>query len=259
MTEPEKKKYRTNYLTQVVCQLNFAAIDSINDGSMKAYKDSLGEEYAELANVTQKGIIVQNDGSDLHTEFEDKTIWQIESSDKTHTITVAQESLAITFMKYEKFRSYFEIISKVHSLFFEQFTAIQQIDRLGLRYVNQIKLPEKNINWADYINPMLTASLGFVETEKIRRSMQSMVIDYDDETRINYNFGIFNQYFPAAIVENEFILDLDAYTSSAQKPSECPRLLQQFNKTIAIYFELSITDKLREVMEVIEDESESEE
>jgi uncharacterized protein (TIGR04255 family) len=251
----EKKKYKANYLSQVICQLNYASVDGINDTSMKAYKELLGKDYGELAGVTRQGIIIQNDGSGIHTEIENSTLWQIESVDKTHTITIGHDNLAITFNQYTHFRDYIEIVAKSQDLFFELFPALQQIDRLGLRYINQVKPDGSGVTWKDYINTQLTEVLGFVSADKIRRSMHSMVIEHDEETRVNFNFGIFNQYFPAPIVEDEFILDLDSYTSAAVKPNECRHLIEKFNTAIAIYFEMSITDKLRNKMGVIDDES----
>jgi uncharacterized protein (TIGR04255 family) len=251
MPEIEKKKYKKNYLSQVVCQLNFAALEAVNDTSMKAYKESLGNGYAELSTVMQKGIVIQNDGTDLHTEVEDKNMWQIESSDKSHTIVISKETLTINFTHYEGFRQYIEIVEKAHELFFGVFQDLQQINRLGLRYINQIKIEQTDVNWAEYIDSKLTESLKFVDYDKIRRSMHSLVIEHDDETRINFNYGIFNQYFPAPVIDNEFIIDFDAYASSAVKASECRKLIEKFNTIIAIYFEKSITDKLREKMEII--------
>jgi uncharacterized protein (TIGR04255 family) len=108
----------------------------------------------------------------------------------------------------------------------------------------------------EYIDSRLTEVLDFVESAQLRRSMHSMVIAHDDETQINFNFGIFNQYFPAPITDREFILDLDAYTPFAIEAGDCDRMVEKFNQVIAIYFEASITEKLREEMGVLGEETE---
>ncbi len=252
MAIPEKRKYKKNYLSQIIYQLMFEASESINNDSMKALRDELSDDYSELATIKQQGIILQNDGSKLSAETEDTLLWQIESLDKSHTIVVGKDSFAIIFVKYVNFREYEVIITKALGAFVSKFNGIKQINRLGLRYVNQIKPKLPMTQWSDYISSKLTDSFSFVEENKSRRSMHSIVIAHDEETLININYGVYNQYFPAPIVDREFILDIDAYTPSAIDVGDCSRLLGKFNKEIAIYFELSIEDKLRDEMEVID-------
>jgi len=84
-----------------------------------------------------------------------------------------------------------------------------------------------------------------------------MFIQHDEDVKVNFNYGLFNEYFPAPISKDEFILDFDAFTDSPRKFEECASLLEGFNKVIAIYFERSITDDLREEMGVIEDGTEA--
>ena len=253
MPDPNKKKYKKNYLNHVICQLTFVKTEVISEEPLKLYKGSLGDDYAELATIRQRGVIIESSGSQLKSRTEDSNLWQIESKDKTHTITITLKSFSITYRNYVKFRDYIEIVTKAQRLFFAQFDDISIINRVGLRYVNQIKPPKLEKGWGQYIDGSLTASFDFVDSHMLRRSMHSMSIQHDDDTKVNFKYGLFNEYFPAPIVDDEFILDIDAYTDSPQKFEDCRNLIQNFNKIIAIYFERSITDELRNEMRVIED------
>ncbi len=82
--------------------------------------------------------------------------------------------------------------------------------------------------------------------------MHAMFIQHTDDIKVNFNYGIFNEYFPSPIIKNEFILDIDAYTDSPKKYEECRNLIEELNTVIAIYFERSITEDLRKLMGVIE-------
>jgi hypothetical protein len=82
--------------------------------------------------------------------------------------------------------------------------------------------------------------------------MNSTIVSVDKETNITINHGIFNKYFPSKVIENEYILDIDAFTPTATELNRTMELLPKFNEDIAIYFERSITDNLRTEMEVIE-------
>ncbi len=253
MADQGKKKYKNNYLTQVILQLRFNPIDSIDEVKMRLLKDKLGADYSELATVKHQGLIIQNDGSNISTETEDTMIWELESIDKSHTIIVEADNFAIKVLKYTKFRDLTQILLNAISMLEEVFPEINQINRLGLRYVNQIKLKPTKVKWSEYLNSQLTDSFEFVEEEKLRRSMHSLVIAYDEDTSLNIQYGIFNQYFPSPIVENEFILDIDAFTPYAVEIKDSPKLIEKFNKIIAIYFEKSIKEKLRSEMETIDE------
>ncbi len=253
MTEPAKKKYKNNFLIQVICQLRFASDGSITEEALVAYKKALGADYGELATIKQQGIIIENTGSEVKSHTEDSNVWQIESTDKSHVITVTPESLALMHTSYTKFREYVETVKKVHELFFGQFTSINEVSRLGLRYVNKIAPKGLEHGWSEYIAPELTAALDFVDPSKLRRSMHSMSIQHDKDIKLNFNYGIFNEYFPAPVTQNEFILDIDAFTDSPFELEVSDQLIEKFNTVIAVYFEKSISDPLRSEMEVIED------
>lgn len=253
MASAEKKKYRKNYLVQVICQLTFDKNDAISEETLKTYKNSLGEGYAELSTIRQQGIIIEGNGSELKSHTEDNHLWQIESIDKSHQITITNQSFAITYSKYVIFRDYIEVVNAAQSAFFAQFSGIVQLNRTGLRYINQVAPPSLEQGWGQYITDKLTASLGFVEPGKLRRSMQTMSIQHDEDIKINFNFGIFNEFFPAPVIKNEFILDFDAFTDSAHSFEDCRGLIEKFNTAIAIYFEDSITNDLRSEMGVIDD------
>lgn len=255
MPKSEKKKYKRNFLSQVICQLTFSSHEQISEDTLKTFKTSLGDEYSELSIIKQQGIIIENDGSQIISHAEDSYLWKIESTDKTHAITITHESFAITHTSYTKFRDYIQVVTRAQKLFFEQFSGVVAINRTGLRYINQIVVDELTDGWQQYINKQLTAAFDFVESSKLRRSMHSLSLQHDDDTKVNINYGLFNEYFPAAIVNNEFILDIDTYIDVPQKFDECVEHIERFNKVIAVYFEQSITDELRNIMGVIENEA----
>jgi len=253
MADTGKKKYKNNYLTQVICQFVFDENELINDKSLKEYRERLGDGYASLSSIVQQGIIIEDNGSDITTEKDQTTVWEILSSDNNHKITINQQSFAITFTSYTKLRDLAGIIEHAHGVFFEQFNTIQTINRLGLRYINQIRVDDTEVDWSRYIAPELTASFNFEGAEKVRRSMHTMIFVESEDLAVNFNYGIYNRYFPAPITENEFIIDLDAYTPFSIKVENPVERLKEFSKVLAIYFESSITDALRENMEVIDE------
>jgi uncharacterized protein (TIGR04255 family) len=251
MIDKGKKKYKVNYLSEVIFQIRFAEQKDINVETIKEYKRSLGASYSDLSDVVQQGIIIHNDGSEFSTENEDVHTWQIESKDKVHTVIIEKNSLAVVFKQYVNFKKYSELVGNTLDNFKKAFPNIKYVDRLGLRYVNKIRPKDKTKKWDELLNKELVGSLKFVKVEKVRRSMSSIVISHDDETMVTINSGLFNQYYPSPIIDHEFILDIDAFSPSPVKIDDVMELTSKFNTTIAVYFECSITDDLRLMMEVI--------
>lgn len=250
---PEKKKYKNNFLKKVIYKVNFDETNEISEDSIRKYKEALGSNYDPLSLIEQKGLIIQGKGSDFSTVPDNHSIWKIEAKDGTHFVEIDRSSFAIIFNDYDRFSSAYTHIETTFNQFFEQINSIKDIRRVGLRYVNEIEIKAADFTkWSDFIQECLTKHFDFYQdTSKLRRSMHSDVIAYDEDTSINLNYGIFNKYFPAPIVEPQFILDIDAYSTFAVKVQDCLGMLKKYNEAIAIYFERSITEGLREKMEVV--------
>ena len=250
--EPPKQKYSKNYLTQVICQYNFEPNADITDASLKQFKNNLGDEYKELSYIKQQGIVIEGNGSVVKTREDNTDLWQIQSVDGSHTLSIMSSSLSIVFIDYEKFSQNGVIINLIATSFFGEFRNVEEVTRLGLRYINNIAPVKLESGWSQYISTALSGHLDFVDSSFVRRSMHTFNLQQDDDTKITIHCGLFNNYFPAPIIKNEFILDIDAYTENAVQIGNTKDVIKQFNKVIAIYFEKSITDDLRKEMGVIE-------
>jgi uncharacterized protein (TIGR04255 family) len=255
MQVPPKKKYEKNFLKQVIAQIVYEETDRINEDTVKAFKVELGDSFGTLSAIKQQGIIIRNDGSNVSAEPEDSFLWEIKDDTKNFIVRISTNSLSITFSDYTKFSSNFEAtINTVLDTFMSTYAQIEELKRIGLRYVNQISIPGTPIDaWAKYINPKMIGYVDFVEKEQIRRSMQSVVVRHSDTVQLNINYGIYNQYFPSEIKDGEFILDIDAYSPYPVETDECKQQIKEFNSVLAIYFENFITDDLRKYMGVIDE------
>lgn len=252
-----KRKYRKNFLEKVLYKADFEKCLDISTVSIKKYKTALGNEYDPLSEIEQQGFTVQGDSSGVKTEPKTEVHWKIESKQNSHYLEIDDSSFAIVFTKYVKFADYISIVATLHNEFFSVFPNIQSLNRIGLRYINNIKIPSPVFSkWSDYINPHLATSFEFYKENPsiLRRSMHIDAVEHDDETRLNINYGLFNSYFPAPMVDNSFILDIDVFSAYQVSPKDGVKILTDFNKVVAIYFEKSVTEKLRQLMEVVDAE-----
>jgi len=135
-------------------------------------------------------------------------------------------SLSVDYLKYESFNKLKGDLFQ-YSIQWRNFFPISEIERLGLRYVNNINLDEINpLNWKKYINSNLTSSLKFVKDRNlISRAFHNLELKYED-MNIRFQYGLHNPDYPSIIKEKEFILDYDAYLSREQDINEIPMRLE---------------------------------
>jgi uncharacterized protein (TIGR04255 family) len=128
-----------------------------------------------------------------------------------------------------------------------------QVTRLGVRYINFVALQEANpFDWSGWIDPRLTGSLGFPsDPKRIARSMHVLELEYQDDVRLKYQFGVPNPDYPAPVKQKHFVMDLDASIARILDVAEVKGLLEPMHDYIKQLFEDSIKDSLRAKMGVL--------
>lgn len=124
-----------------------------------------------------------------------------------------------------------------------------QVTRLGLRYINHIRLEDKNpLSWKTYLNKNLISALDFIQEKSIiSRQFNNLELNYGD-MKLRFQYGMHNPDYPATIKKKLYILDYDAYYQGIQGPEEIKINLKLFNNKINELFELSIKEGLRKKM-----------
>lgn len=124
-----------------------------------------------------------------------------------------------------------------------------QVTRLGLRYINHIRLEDKNpLSWKTYLNKNLISALDFIQEKSIiSRQFNNLELTYGD-MKLRFQYGMHNPDYPAPIKKKLYVLDYDAYYQGIQGPEEIKTNLKLFNNKITDLFELSIKEGLRKKM-----------
>ena len=176
--------------------------------------------------------------------------WRFHGKERTKTLTIGPQVVVVqhtTYQAYELVKAEFiGILDRLAELFPDL-----KSQRVGLRYVNEIKLEETNpTSWSSYLAPQLLSVFEF-PTEGHRpalsRVLHNLELSFVD-FNLRYRFGMHNPDYPAPIRQKLFILDLDAYTKSVVEIKDVGRLLDNFHACIQQYFEQSITDDLRRIL-----------
>lgn len=242
-------RYKKNFLTDIVYRIDFAKVLVLDKESPVEFQKQIADIFPLLEPVKQMGFLIENDGVELRSKEDIRTLWSFRNSENNKLVEIDSEHMALSFKSYLDFEEFSKTIESVNKALFSAYPNIH-ILRLGLRYINQITLDEKDIyDWGKYLSNSLLTGLGVVEDKsKIRRSMHSTEIFYEPDIMLNFRYGIFNKSYPAQLLEKEFILDYDCSTKSSLKQEELPARIDKFHDIISENFESQITEEFKELL-----------
>jgi len=243
-------KYENNYLIEVVFRIDFSPIFQISEKKPSNFQESIRKEFPNFLDKTiieVKSTFIENKKIDEENLFPE---YNFVSENKKEVVKLTQKYLLILVKKYSDFNTYKKMVMDIYCTFQKIYQPIV-INRLGLRYINKIVFEKGNpIEWNDYINPVLIHHIDFVENKKeISRVMTNLCLNKDYYNML-INFGISNPDYPSRVSKREYILDYDCYTTTC-KENEVEEMIINFNNEIKTIFELSINDRLRKKMGVI--------
>lgn len=255
----KEEVYKKNFITNVIFKVNFPKILNLSEQKPPTKLQKIineGFPGLEVNRIPHIDTRIMKD-STLDIKGTTKILWIFSNRGKTKKIEINQESLAIEYAKYENFTEFFQTIKFIFKKFIDLYN-IKIINRLGLRYINQIKLETGNpLDWNNLINQSLFfVSKKFVKANYrnyISRSMHLLEIN-EEEYKLRFQFGMHNSEYPSPINRKEFILDYDCMSKEEMEIREVPNKVKMFNTIIYEWFESSIMNDLREEMGVIKHE-----
>ena len=96
----------------------------------------------------------------------------------------------------------------------------------------------------------LLAIFSFPDDPKtISRAFHNLVLNYGDMS-VRFQYGMHNPDFPVPIRKKVFILDYDAYYEGPQSFEDVKLNIDKFHERVESLFEASISNKLRDLMEM---------
>lgn len=240
--------YRKNYIQEVICKFDFASEIDLFKKSMpkKIYK--VVKKYYPIAEPqdvigTELQINMVNSANPLLNQVFAKH-WKFFSRNRKSVCTITFEGVAFTWLEYNIFEDIFTSITDVMSAIMTEFPDIQG-KRMGLRYINN--LPMQNHN--DWIDSKFFVAFDAHKDENTTRLitlLEYSVIEHDIGVRLNY--GYYNPDYPSIMKSEDFIIDVDAYTSGIIYKEDLSSLVQDMHFENQKCFELMITDEFRKVL-----------
>lgn len=174
--------------------------------------------------------------------------WYFHGKNRKKTLTITPTSIILS---YDKFNTYVQMRDeyfKIIEIFFNYFKNALG-NRLGLRYINEIFLPDDNpFSWEEYLNSKLLGLFNFCENNNsLSRIFHNLEYNFGD-FNLKFQFGMHNPDYPANIIKKIFILDYDAHYLGSQEKDDIFSNLDKFHDKIQYLFEYCIKDKLRNIL-----------
>lgn len=246
-------KYKSHFLDKVIIRMDFPApLKEL----VKALPQNLKTTAISLFPIPEPTKFLakelQISKKPTKEKIKEGTKWVFHSKDRGKTLTIIDDNINIAYMRYESFDVLKADFISILEALFKAYPKLQS-SRLGLRYINEIKLPENNVlDWQEYLADNLLAMFKVPkETDNIARAFNNLILNYEGII-LKFQYGMFNPDFPALIRKKVFVLDYDAYYQGPQDLAEIKGSIDIFHENIQTFFESSIKDKLRDLMGVID-------
>lgn len=246
----DKICYKTNYLKEVIFRIDYSTILKINETLSSDFQEGIRGEFPIFEeNKVRKYSTVIEKGIQKEEHLTIIPEWNFYNKDKSTRVGVSSDYLFFQCRKYDTFEKFKFITEKIYNNFQSIYKPLS-INRLGLRYVNEISFKEGNpFDWKDYLNVHLIHLIEeyFEDQTEISRSMGQTIINRGDHSLL-FTYGIYNKSeFPGKISRKEFILDYDCYTQLTSD-LEIIKNIETFHTEIQFMFEKSINNGLRKIM-----------
>ena len=247
--------YQSNYLTHVIFRVDFPKILRLDRTDPPAqFQDAIMGSFPHLNERKTRSLSIDMQNSSAVAKREEMPQWEFMNKEKTQKIIIESTSFVQEFLKYTRFPEFFDVLKETLESFF-QIYPMSICTRLGLRYINRIKIDTGDpLNWENLLfTPLYETDIKLIaDPNTLKRSMHSLE-SKEGKYNLRFNYGIFNSEYPNPVAIKEFILDYDFYYDEEEETSRIFDIVKEFNMIITKWFEKSISDGLRSNMGVTRD------
>jgi uncharacterized protein (TIGR04255 family) len=183
--------------------------------------------------------------------------------ERTVAVTFGQQSVVIEATHHDHFGRLSELVSLVVSAR-QKVAPVDGLERLGIRYVDEIRVPSEDtepIDWSEWVEPSLLgpidlgAQLGFQPGE--HQGLATFQLGTDRGLNVRYGTQVGYAVQSGALVRSMpppsrfFLLDIDSFWAANEgipefDPSRIVALCDELHAPVNALFESLITERLRE-------------
>ncbi len=243
--------YKKTYLDKVVVRVDFASeILNFDQPMPESLKSKALDKFPIPVARKRVGQELQINPKDKDVKVKDieSRDFLFHDKDKQKTLFVTAQSMFISYKVYRDFDDLKDTFVGMVEALIAAYPELR-IRRLGLRYIDKLQFAEADpLKWNDYVNEKMLSIFDIIEDKnKISRALHNLEMNYGD-MNIRFQFGMHNPDYPAPIRKKIFLLDTDVYLDGIQTKDDISQNLEKFHQKAKSLFELSITQKLRDIL-----------
>ena len=153
----KRVKYNRCPLVEVIFQLRFPTILSINSKQPADFQEKIRKEYPfyDEGIEEQNELLINTNGKSAQVKSSQNKNYSFVSVDKTYKVNLTSTFIAISTRKYTQWEEFSEKVRQVVKAFQETYE-VPFYTRVGLRYIDVIQrsvLGLSNEKWSDLVKP----------------------------------------------------------------------------------------------------------
>ena len=231
------KLYKKHFINNFIVDLELET--NLDNDNYEKILDLLMEDFPIIEEIENKKVGKENKIKFLY------------NASQSERITIDCDRIIYEVLKYESFSNIKLVLEKIITSLKES-CEIKNFNKIGLRYVNLIKMPIKNKNeifdWQNYINDKLLFFNDFVDSKTILQQISTIDFKIANNLLCRLKFGIPNRNMPVDLVEKIFLVDIDCFTNSLVEEDEVMKILNVIHEKNIQIFEKCIEGELRRKM-----------
>lgn len=250
----EEVKYKKNFLDTVIFRIDFSDILPLKEKIENSFQDAIKNIFPYLNTSIYSAYTSVFSSTALNVGHESISVYEFSNTSSGLSLKISYNNLVLETKKYVDFENFIDVLHAIIDEFNKVYKGYT-INRIGLRFINVIKKTSGSpLEWSEYIDSKLLNSIDFAHTltatdRYLNRCMNQLSFRFQNDNSLTFNYGIYNSEWPATITQKEFILDFDAYTACVDASEDIrSKYLLPFHNIIQEFFEKSITEELRKVM-----------
>lgn len=228
-------------LALVAAQVHFEDVGDVSRQDARALQRLLGKE--SWPEIQGQQLLVGVIGPAGIGQQPPRLAWQISQPDRTKVISLNPDSVALESGSYAGWADYAQTLTKLIAAV-EEVISPDQVRRVGLRYVNQIALPEGHETWDGLIpNEVLgLAAKDSLVAQDIWATEQRVALKVDDEIQCIFRHGLFTD----TEGDRKYLLDYDIYREASRGfgAAEISRTTEALHERVWLLFRATVTENL---------------
>lgn len=255
-----RQRFAKNQLIEVICQLRFPEILSIEANAPAEFQDRIRAEFPffHLQRENQPPKMVGTPGNIKMQPQSSYNNYYFISEDRLWRVNLTSKFISLSSNHYVTWEEFAKKLDGPLAAFIQIYKPAF-FERIGLRYVNAFSRTALNLSgtpFRDLIQPWYLGVLAcenLPETSTSRNSYDlELRLKSDTAAKIHAGPGLLQRQGKPKDIEPKFILDLDLYQATHTQPHFVASVMQILHQQADSIFLGAITEELKEALEPCE-------